>query len=278
MHRRRSFLEFVFLLYSTFACGVTIQCLLEGLKWVDWYFLAKNAMMYNIWDTIFSWLSLSLLHTLQQSLPNHNLQILTENNIWSSLLSATPSINHANYLSPCNIYDNATNDIVLIESISHMFWYLDTYQIWAKPSPFSWKSINDLLSFVCGEYYSYLVVTMPSVYPPSPFLFSCQICAVYDIWRILIRKWTVRSPITLYCLIFPKIALHHTEFCTKKHSTYRHHSLAIARHYSADKHCSYNSRTESKHRQTSHNIIKVNPNNKSLYLHLNIQLHIYSKS
>lgn len=76
-------------------------------------------------------------------------------NIWS-LWSETPSINHTNYPSPCNIYDNAANDTALIASISHLFWWSDT-QIRKKPvsSRRCSHSIHHHLAFVCDECYIY---------------------------------------------------------------------------------------------------------------------------
>lgn len=76
-------------------------------------------------------------------------------NIWS-LWSETPSINHTNYPSPCNIYDNAANDTALITSIPHLFWWSDT-QIRKKPLPSHccWCSIHHHLSFLCDECYIY---------------------------------------------------------------------------------------------------------------------------
>lgn len=51
------------------------------------------------------------------------------------LWSATPSINHTNYLSTWNIYDNATTDTALIVSILHLFSWTDT-QIMKMPVAF----------------------------------------------------------------------------------------------------------------------------------------------
>lgn len=83
------------------------------------------------------------------------LQSNMASNIWS-LWSETPSINHVNYPSPCNIYDNAANDTALIASIPHLFWWPDT-QIRKKPvsSRCSSNSIHHHLSFVCDECYIY---------------------------------------------------------------------------------------------------------------------------
>lgn len=77
-------------------------------------------------------------------------------NIWRSLWSQTSSINHTNYPSPCNIYDNATNDTALIASIPHLVWWPDT-RIRKKPVSSRCCShyIHHLLSFVCDECYIY---------------------------------------------------------------------------------------------------------------------------
>lgn len=87
------------------------------------------------WDRMIFYLLIIVLFSAHCTVAtSHQLQSLMGNNIWRSLLSVTPSINHTNYLSPCNIYDNATKDTALIASIPHLFWCFDTH-IRKKPNP-----------------------------------------------------------------------------------------------------------------------------------------------
>jgi hypothetical protein len=87
----------------------------------NWDLSTEYILIAIIWDTIV------LTHWMNINCKAVYCKALWENTIWRILLSTTTPINHANYLSPCNIYDNATNDIVLIAAISHLFWGCDTY-------------------------------------------------------------------------------------------------------------------------------------------------------
>lgn len=99
-----------------------------------------------------------------------------------SLWLETPSINHTNYPSPCNIYDNAANDTVLIASIPHLFWWSVT-QIRKKPvsSCCCSHSIHHHLSFVCDECYIYgalFQLFVPLCHSTSAVNMECEVCLV----------------------------------------------------------------------------------------------------
>lgn len=98
--------------------------------------------------------------------------------IWS-VWSETPPINHTNCPSPCNIYDNATNDKALIATIPHLFWWSAT-AIRKKPVPSRRcsPSIHHLLSFVWWMLHLWGIISV--VCNPLPFQFSCS----YIIWLL----------------------------------------------------------------------------------------------
>lgn len=95
-------------------------------------------------------------------------------NISRSLWSETP-INHTNCPSPCNIYDNAANDTVLIASIPHLFMDQEGSQF-----PFAAAHIQSImLCPLCVMNATFMGHYIGCLYPPAvPVYVKSDLCLI----------------------------------------------------------------------------------------------------